>query len=104
MLLSRIKVCLLCRFSFDVKLNCAGVHHKLLEAFSLLPSENVSFLFFTVGDVGWCYGQEEDGPSYNSELVVLLLALLDTATASGWFSGQCLFRVTSISVQATVCG
>jgi protein CLEC16A len=43
-----------------------GVHHKLLEAFSLLPSPN-----------------EEAGLRYNSELVVLLLALLDTATASG---------------------
>lgn len=43
-----------------------GIHPKLLEAFSLRPLP-----------------AEEGAPQYNSEVVTLLLAVLDTATATG---------------------
>lgn len=78
-------MCTLCTV-YTNRLSIAGVNRKLLEAFSLLSSPNVSSPFFLPETfiMYICHSvQEVEELCYNSELVCLLLALLDTATASG---------------------
>lgn len=66
-----------------------GIHSKLLEAFSLrappLVSRATLNLICDVCSI-WLL-QEQDSLQYNSELVSLLLSILDTATATSEYSG-----------------
>ena len=61
-----------------------GIHPKLLEAFCLRPLPSVSATPHLLAADGQVPHPQEGGVAlYNSELVCLLLSILDTATAAG---------------------